>query len=216
MRVVLKKSVADEICRRWGFPQGMRKSNPHHDTQGRFASGGGELFGFKVAKLTRGQCRQLAQKCNMAKADSECTIDRGDIVGSAEHYLRALLAQSNKRDKWICSPLFGGARIRFNGDSLRHFFYTGRKRRSIEEIERRAKCLPFIKDILRGAGVKGGASYSETGLLAFAVIGRARVDAKDTAIRVVISKRKSDKYFYLSVNNLGEVLKNPQPPRRRE
>ena len=43
MRVMIKKSVADEICRWWGLPL-VRKSNPCHDERGRFAAGGGGAF----------------------------------------------------------------------------------------------------------------------------------------------------------------------------
>ena len=43
MRVMIKKSVADEICRYWGLPLVVRKANPHHDTRGRFTFGAGTL-----------------------------------------------------------------------------------------------------------------------------------------------------------------------------
>ena len=43
MHIMIKKSVADEICRYWGFPLVIRKANPHHDARGRFTFGAGSL-----------------------------------------------------------------------------------------------------------------------------------------------------------------------------
>lgn len=36
-------------------------------------------------------------------------------------------------------------------------------------------------------------------------MGRDKIGEKDTAIKVIIAKKKKDKLYYLSVNNLGEI-----------
>ena len=45
MCIMIKKSVVDQICRRWCFPQTVRKANSHHGERGHFALGGGQAGG---------------------------------------------------------------------------------------------------------------------------------------------------------------------------
>lgn len=42
MCIMIKKSVVDQICRRWCLPQTVRKANLHHGERGHFALGGAQ------------------------------------------------------------------------------------------------------------------------------------------------------------------------------
>lgn len=174
---------------------------------------GEPLYGFKYGKFEKSDYRKIAEKAKNATLDNDCKIDFSNLESTVTDYLKSMLESWNTNP--VKSPLFDKIRIRFDGDSIKHFFYNGRKKRDVEELERRAKCLPFIRDILENTGVKGSV-YQDvvTKKIAFVVIGKADIDGKETAIRLIIKKKKKGKYFYLSVHNLGEIKKSVNLPKR--
>ncbi len=170
------------------------------------------LYGFKYGKFEKSDYRKIAEKAKNATPDKDCKIDFSDLENTTTDYLKSMLESWNTSP--VNSPLFDKIRIRFDGDSIKHFFYNGRKKRDVEELERRAKCLPFVRDILENTGVKGSV-YQDvvTKKIAFVVMGKADIDGKETAIRLIIKKKKKGKYFYLSVHNLGEIKKSVNLPK---
>lgn len=173
---------------------------------------GEPLYGFKYGKFEKSDYRKIAEEAKNATPDKDSKIDFSDLENTTTDYLKSMLETWNTSP--VKSPLFDKIRIRFDGDSIKHFFYNGRKKRDVEELERRAKCLPFVRDILENTGVKGSV-YQDvvTKKIAFVVMGKADIDGKETAIRLIIKKKKKGKYFYLSVHNLGEIKKSVNLPK---
>lgn len=157
-------------------------------------------FDYPIGKKQKGELRKIAKTANIALAD--WTLDLSDFKTSVSRCLIHLKNDWNANI--VKSPLFNNARIRFDGDSFRHFYYSGRNARSQRELELRAKCLPYLRNIIEKSGVKACCSV-ENGQLGFVIMGRSKIDGKDTAIKVIIAKKKKDKLYYLSVNNLGEI-----------
>ena len=169
-----------------------------------------ETFGFRYGKLTKDEYRAIAMQSKPAKADG--TIDLANLPKSAEDYLSYMMKDWNERK--VISPIFDNTRIRFDGDSYRHFFKGKKGDRSPEEIELRAKCLPYIRDILERTGKKGVLIQNDKNQLAFSVLGRANINGFDTAIKIIVTKKKGRKYFYLSVNNMNEIKKTALPDKK--
>ena len=158
-------------------------------------------YGYPIEKKEKGELKQIAKTAKPATADG--AIDISDFNNSVNDYLRKL--EKDWNSVFVYSPLMENARIRFDSDSYHHFYYSGRRPRGKDELEARAKCLPFLRDIIEKSGVKGSCSLDEKNHLAFVIMGRANIDGKDTAIKVIIAKKKKEKYYYLSVNNFGEI-----------
>ena len=158
-------------------------------------------YKFPNEKSVKGSLKDVAKNARPATADG--SIDFSDFDNSVNRYL------IHMRDDWndnvLNSPLFDNARIRFDGDSFHHFYFHGRNRRPQEELEARAKCLPYIRNILESSGIEGCCSVDKDNHLGYVVMGRATIDGKDTAIKIIITKKKKGKLFYLSVNNFGEI-----------
>lgn len=164
-------------------------------------------FGFKKGVFSKDVLRDIAGNANLAKAEDIQLIDVNNIYDSAKKYISKLISESDDKEKWIKCPLLKNARIRFNGQSYRHFFTDKNGNdRPLDEITSRAKCLPFVKDILSNSGVKASYSTNENGQTSFVIMGKAKIDNKETAIKIII-KTKDNKFFYLSLNNFGEIKK---------
>lgn len=164
-------------------------------------------FGFKKGVFSKDVLRDIAGNADLAKAEDIQLIDVNNIYDSAKKYISKLISESDDKEKWIKCPLLKNARIRFNGQSYRHFFTDKNGNdRPLDEITSRAKCLPFVKDILSNSGVKASYSTNESGQTSFVIMGKAKIDNKETAIKIII-KTKDNKFFYLSLNNFGEIKK---------
>jgi len=164
-------------------------------------------FGFNKGVFSKDVLRDIAGNANLAKAEDIQLIDVNNIYDSAKKYISKLISESDDKEKWIKCPLLKNARIRFNGQSYRHFFTDKNGNdRPLDEITSRAKCLPFVKDILSNSGVKASYSTNENGQTSFVIMGKAKIDNKETAIKIII-KTKDNKFFYLSLNNFGEIKK---------
>jgi hypothetical protein len=158
-------------------------------------------FNFPIGKKEKRELKQIAGTAQQAVADGR--IDFSDFWNSLNKYL--IYLRNDWNSKIVKSALFDNARIRFDGASFRHFYNSGRQLRSIEELESRAKCLPYLRSIIEKTGVKGCCSINTDGHLGFVIMGRANIEGKNTAIKVIIAKKKKDKLYYLSVNNFGEI-----------
>ncbi len=158
-------------------------------------------YNYPIAKKEKGELKVIAKSATPATADG--SIDFSDFDNSVKNYLKGL--ENDWNTNFVYSPLFGNTRIRFDSDSYRHFYFSGRKMRPKDELEARAKCLPFLRNIIEKTGVKGCCSLNDEGHLGFVIMGKAKIDGKDTAIKVIIAKKKKDKMYYLSVNNFGEI-----------
>lgn len=164
-------------------------------------------FGFNKGVFSKDVLRNIAGNANLAKAEDIQLIDVNNIYDSAKKYISKLISESDDKEKWIKCPLLKNVRIRFNGQSYRHFFTDKNGNdRPLDEITSRAKCLPFVKDILSNSGVKASYSTNENGQTSFVIMGKAKIDNKETAIKIII-KTKDNKFFYLSLNNFGEIKK---------
>ena len=166
-----------------------------------------ETFGFNYGKLSKDEYRKIAESSKPAKADK--SIDLNNLPQSARDYLDYMMKSWNENK--VISPIFNNVRIRFDGDSYKHFFKGKKGERSQEEIEKRAKCLPYIRDILERTGKRCALIQNDKGQLAYSVVGRAVIDSEDTVIKVIVTKKRGRKYFYLSVNNLNEIKKTALP-----
>ena len=160
-------------------------------------------FDFPIGKKEKGELKQIAKKANPAIAAG--SIDFSNLDNSIKDYLKYL--EKDWNNNFVYSPVLNNSRIRFDSNSFKHFYYSGRKQRSLDELESRAKCLPYIRNIIEENGIKGCCSLDERKHLGFVIMGRAEIDGKDTAIKVIVAKKKKDKLYYLSVNNYGEILK---------
>ena len=108
MRVTVRKSAADEVCRWWGLPL-FQKSNPYHDARGRFAAGsrdcardeqiaafveaalqeGGKTHTLVVGKITDAAKARIKAKTGIEGVE-QLVIDTSSVrhsLGNARHNL---------------------------------------------------------------------------------------------------------------------------------
>lgn len=165
-------------------------------------------FGFPYGKFSKDEYRVIANKADYAS--NRGMIDFNDTKKSAEEYLALCI------EEWQVEPIesiiFSGNKVRIDGNGLKHFFQTGQdKIRNADEIEKRAKCLPYLRSILEKTGVKASCYQDVEGKISFTVMGKAKIDNVDTAIRVVVTRKKKGKLYYLSIHNLEEIKKDVAP-----
>lgn len=152
--------------------------------------------GFSQTKMAPGDLKTLAKSTKKAKPDSQLQTP---TVKGAKKYMKYMMGSWKTNP--VTSPFFNNAKIRLDGMSYKHLFETHGKPRPPADIVRRAKCLPYVRDILQRTGKpaehlvgKKNESYS--------IVGKANIDGTDRGIKVIVSKHTDGKYFYLSVMDL--------------
>lgn len=152
--------------------------------------------GFSKTKMTKGDLKTLAKSSKKARSDAQLQTP---TVKGAKNYMKYMMSSWKKNP--VKSPFFNNAKIRLDGMSYKHLFETHGKQRPSADIVRRAKCLPYVRDILQRTG-KPAEHLVGTKDESYSVIGKANIDGIDQGIKVLVSKHTDGKYFYLSVMDL--------------
>ena len=152
--------------------------------------------GFSQAKLSKADLKTLAKSAKKAKPDAQLNAP---TVKGAKKYMKYMMSTWKKNP--VVSPFFNNAKIRLDGMSYKHLFETHGVPRPPADVVRRAKCLPYIRDILQRTGKPAEHLISNKDE-SYSVIGKANIDGIDRGIKIIISKHTDGKYFYLSVMDL--------------
>lgn len=152
--------------------------------------------GFSQAKMAKADLKTLAKSAKKARPDNQL---QAPTVKGAKQYMKYMM--STWKQKPVVSPLFNNAKVRLDGMSYKHLFETHGKPRPSADIVRRAKCLPYVRDILERTGKPAEHLISNKDE-SYSVIGKANIDGVDRGVKVIVSKHTDGKYFYLSVMDL--------------
>lgn len=155
----------------------------------------GQKSDYLQTRMQKADARQLASSTKLARADGSVIFGQ-NIRQSARKYLNYM------QTTWTKNPVkaryLKNAEVRLNSMSYKHLFETKGKPRPAAEIKERAECLPYVRDLLERTG-KPADHTIQKGKESYTIVGRANINQKDRNIKVVISRTKNDKYFYLSV-----------------
>lgn len=140
--------------------------------------------------------KDLAKKAEKAHGDGQL---ESPTVSGAQKYMKELMRSWKVNP--VKSPLFNNARIRMDRTSYDHLFeQKPGVQRPPSDIVRRAKCLPYLRDILERAGKLAGRSVDKYKDEIFTVVGKGDIDGKEKGIKALVVKRNnSGHYFHLSV-----------------
>ena len=147
-------------------------------------------------RMQKTDAKQLASSAKLARADGYISF-KGNVNNDAKRYLNYM------QTSWAKNPVkaryLNNAEVRLNNMSYKHLFETKGYPRPAPQIKERAECLPYVRDILERSGKPSDHTIDAKGKESYTIVGRANINKKDRNIKVVISRTKTDKYFYLSV-----------------
>ena len=154
--------------------------------------------GFTDKKITEGQMKKLARSAKKARPDGSLNAP---TVEGARNYMNYIMKTWRKNP--VRSPFFNNARIRLDQTSYNHLFEEkpGIKRDD-PDIVRRAKCLPFLRDILERTGKPARHVRDKYNEDEYTVVGKAIIEGQERGIKAVIVRRTDGHYYYLSVMDL--------------
>lgn len=155
---------------------------------------------FTQAKMQKADLKLLAKSAKKAKPDGK--LNSLSVQG-AKSYMNYIKTEWKKRP--VKCPFFNNAKIRLDSTSYKHLFETHGVPRPSQDVIRRAKLLPYVRDVIERSG-KPAEHYIENGKESYSIIGRANINGKDTGIKVIISLHRNDNnYYYLSVMDLKKI-----------
>ena len=151
---------------------------------------------FTQAKMQKADLKILAKSAKKAKPDTQQQIQ---TVKEAKKYIKNMM--KTWKTNPVVSPFFNNSKIRLDGMSYKHLFETHGRQRPSADIVRRAKCLPFVRDILQRTGKPAEHLITQKNE-SYSIIGKANIDGIVRGIKIIVTKHTDGKYFYLSVMDL--------------
>lgn len=117
------------------------------------------------------------------------------------------LSNLSRTGKLRCKTL-GNQPVVLTSFSKKHLYETKGRKRNLEDVLRRARLLPFVSELICNTGVLAERSVDRKGIVSFGIAGRARIDGKESGIKVVLDKKPNQRILYLSIFELEDIKKS--------